>query len=47
MSKSNNSQKKPKPLSKEFLLSRGYCCNNGCINCPYYPRFTAGTTHKY
>lgn len=24
-----------KPLSREFLLSRGYCCNNECVNCPY------------
>jgi len=24
-----------KPLTKEFLLSRGKCCNNGCKNCPY------------
>tara|TARA_Y100001938_G_scaffold138387_1_gene203793 strand:+ start:95 stop:514 length:420 start_codon:yes stop_codon:yes gene_type:complete len=24
-----------KPLSREFLLKRGYCCNSGCINCPY------------
>jgi len=24
-----------KPLSKEFLLSRGFCCKNGCLNCPY------------
>ena len=23
------------PLSREFLLTRGYCCNNGCRNCPY------------
>ncbi len=23
------------PLSREFLLRRGYCCNNNCINCPY------------
>lgn len=22
-------------LSKEFLLQRGYCCGNGCVNCPY------------
>lgn len=22
-------------LSREFLLSRGYCCENGCRNCPY------------
>lgn len=27
--------KKPKPLSREFLLNRGFCCNNGCLNCPY------------
>ena len=18
-----------------YLLSRGYCCGNGCLNCPY------------
>lgn len=24
-----------KPLSREFLLKRGYCCKNGCVNCPY------------
>jgi gamma-glutamylcyclotransferase (GGCT)/AIG2-like uncharacterized protein YtfP len=24
-----------KPLSKEFLLKRGYCCKLGCKNCPY------------
>ena len=27
--------KKLEPLSREFLLNRGYCCNNGCTNCPY------------
>ncbi len=27
--------KKAQPLSKEFLLNRGFCCNNGCTNCPY------------
>ena len=26
-----------KPLSREFLLSRGWCCKNGCVNCPYTP----------
>lgn len=25
-------------LSRQFLLSRGYCCGNGCRNCPYVPR---------
>ncbi len=24
-----------KPLSREFLLKRGFCCKNGCKNCPY------------
>tara|TARA_Y100000385_G_scaffold253043_1_gene276896 strand:- start:683 stop:853 length:171 start_codon:yes stop_codon:yes gene_type:complete len=23
------------PLSKKILLERGYCCKNGCKNCPY------------
>ena len=23
------------PLSAEYLLERGYCCGNGCKNCPY------------
>lgn len=22
-------------FTKEFLLNRGYCCNNKCKNCPY------------
>jgi hypothetical protein len=22
-------------LTKNFLLKRGYCCKNGCRNCPY------------
>jgi hypothetical protein len=22
-------------LTAHFLLKRGYCCNNGCRNCPY------------
>ena len=26
---------KNKPLSREFLLNRGFCCGNGCLNCPY------------
>ena len=23
------------PLSRDFLLKRGSCCNSNCINCPY------------
>ena len=22
-------------FTREFLLSRGYCCNSKCKNCPY------------
>jgi hypothetical protein len=22
-------------FTAEYLLSRGYCCGNGCKNCPY------------
>ncbi|HXG85897.1 MAG TPA: DUF5522 domain-containing protein [Pyrinomonadaceae bacterium] len=22
-------------LTRHFLLKRGYCCRNGCRNCPY------------
>ena len=25
-------------LSREFLLNRGKCCGNGCLNCPYFPK---------
>jgi hypothetical protein len=23
------------PLSREYLLKRGSCCNSNCMNCPY------------
>jgi hypothetical protein len=29
---------KSKPLSKEFLFLRGFCCGNKCFNCPYEPK---------
>ena len=32
-----------KPLSKKYLLSRGYCCGSGCKNCPYVPKHTEGS----
>lgn len=22
-------------FTKKYHLDRGYCCGNGCINCPY------------
>jgi hypothetical protein len=36
-----------KPLTKEFLLSRGYCCGNNCTNCPYYPKAKIGSTQVF
>jgi hypothetical protein len=24
-------------LTAHYLLKRGYCCGNGCRNCPYPP----------
>ena len=24
-----------KPLARQLLVSRGYCCGMGCVNCPY------------
>ena len=23
------------PFTAAYLLNRGYCCGNGCLNCPY------------
>ena len=28
-------QDTPKLLTRKFLLKRGWCCNLGCLNCPY------------
>lgn len=22
-------------LTEKYLLERGFCCGNGCVNCPY------------
>jgi NTP pyrophosphatase (non-canonical NTP hydrolase) len=35
---------KPKPLSRDFLLKRGFCCHNGCKNCPYNMTFNSYQT---
>ena len=32
------------PLTSEVLKSRGMCCGNGCLRCPYDPKHTHGTT---
>lgn len=33
-----------KPLTTEFLISKGQCCGKGCANCPYWPRHEKGST---
>lgn len=33
-------------LSREYLLRRGYCCRNGCRNCPYgFRKAKTGEAH--
>ncbi len=32
-------------MSKEYLIKRGYCCGNGCKNCPYFPLHHKGNTN--
>lgn len=32
-------------MSEASLIKRGFCCGNGCKNCPYYPKNTKGTMH--
>ena len=34
------------PLSREFLLSRGYCCNMGCSQCPWRESLTNGVEKR-
>lgn len=38
---------KIEPLSREFLLNRGYCCGNGCFNCPYKKKKMKRNKHPY
>jgi len=33
-----------KPLTKEELLARGFCCHNGCKNCPWKDKKEISTT---
>tara|TARA_R110002153_G_scaffold187311_1_gene340332 strand:+ start:197 stop:439 length:243 start_codon:yes stop_codon:yes gene_type:complete len=39
--------KKNEPLSREYLLNRGTCCDNNCFNCPYKPKKTKMKKHPY
>ena len=29
-------------MTELYLVKRGYCCSNGCKNCPYSPRAIKG-----
>lgn len=29
-------------MTEEHLKNRGYCCANGCRNCPYWPKAQKG-----
>ncbi len=29
-------------MSESYLVKRGYCCSNGCKNCPYSPKAVKG-----
>ena len=31
-------------MTEEYLVRRGYCCSNGCRNCPYHPKAQKGNT---
>jgi len=32
-------------MTERFLTNRGYCCGNGCKNCPYFPKAKKGNTN--
>lgn len=34
-----------KILTRKYLTERGYCCGNGCRNCPYHPKHKKGNTN--
>lgn len=29
-------------MTESYLVKRGYCCSNGCKNCPYAPKASKG-----
>ena len=29
-------------MTEFYLVKRGYCCSNGCSNCPYSPKAIKG-----
>jgi len=32
-------------FTEDYHLSRGHCCGNKCLNCPYEPRYEKGVTN--
>jgi hypothetical protein len=32
-------------LTEHYLKERGYCCGNGCLHCPYFPKAMKGNTN--
>lgn len=32
-------------MTAHYLAKRGWCCGNGCLNCPYQPKAVKGNTH--
>ncbi|HOO83697.1 MAG TPA: DUF5522 domain-containing protein [Prolixibacteraceae bacterium] len=31
-------------MTAHYLAKRGWCCGNGCQNCPYHPKAVKGNT---
>jgi hypothetical protein len=31
-------------FTEEYHKNRGYCCGNGCLNCPFEPKSQKGNT---
>ena len=31
-------------MTGKYLAERGWCCGNGCLNCPYQPKAVKGNT---
>ncbi|MEI6277268.1 MAG: DUF5522 domain-containing protein [Prolixibacteraceae bacterium] len=32
-------------MTRKYLIERGFCCGNGCMHCPYFPKATKGNTN--
>jgi hypothetical protein len=34
-------------FTKEYHLTRGYCCGSGCRHCPFFPAHKKGNTNIF